>query len=89
MFVRVISGWGSQQHQSFTPQNDRTLAGVIERVIDGETGFIRSTDIGFADAAVQLLKDDALWQRQHDTAIKLQRALRWSHAAASFEALIQ
>lgn len=37
MFVRVISGWGSQQHQSFTPQNDRTLAGVIERVIDGDT----------------------------------------------------
>ena len=62
---------------------------VIERVIDGETGFIRPTDIGFANAAVQLLKDDALWQRQHDAAVKLQRALQWSHAAASFEALIQ
>ena len=61
----------------------------IERVINGETGFIRSTDSGFANAAVQLLKDDALWQRQHDTAIKLQRALQWSHAAARFEALIQ
>ena len=41
---------------------------VVERVVDGETGFIRSTDSSFADAAVQLLIDDQLWQRQHDAA---------------------
>ncbi len=61
---------------------------VIERVVDGETGFICPTDSGFASAAVQLLKDDVLWQRQHGAALKLQRDWRWTNAAAAFEDLI-
>lgn len=64
------------------------LGSVVERVIDGETGFIRPTDAGFADAAVRLLGDDALWARQHAAALARQRAWRWPDAAAAFEALI-
>jgi glycosyltransferase involved in cell wall biosynthesis len=64
------------------------LGSVIERVVDGETGFIRPTDAGFADAAVQLLSDDALWSKQHHAALQSQRAWRWPDAAAAFEALI-
>jgi len=64
------------------------LGSVIERVVDAETGFIRPTDAGFADAAVELLSDDALWTRQHKAALELQRSWRWPDAAAAFEALI-
>jgi glycosyltransferase involved in cell wall biosynthesis len=64
------------------------LGSVIERVVDGETGFIRPTDAGFADAAVELLTDDSLWTRQHEGALARQRAWRWPDAAAAFEKLI-
>ena len=64
------------------------LGSVIERVVDEETGFIRPTDRGFADAAVELLSNDALWEKQHVAALKLQRSWRWKDAARAFEALI-
>ncbi len=61
---------------------------VVERVVDNETGFIRPTDAGFAEAAVRLLCDDALWRRHHDLALSKQRSWRWPDAASSFEALV-
>jgi len=61
---------------------------VVERVVDNETGFIRPTDAGFAEAAVRLLSDDVLWRRHHDLALSTQRSWRWPDAAASFEALV-
>ncbi len=64
------------------------LGSVVERVVDDVSGFIRPTDAGFADAAVALLSDDALWQRQHEGALAHQRSWRWPDAAAAFEALI-
>ena len=42
---------------------------------------------GCAEAELQLIPSS--WQGQHDAAIKLQRAWRWSNAATGFEALIQ
>jgi glycosyltransferase involved in cell wall biosynthesis len=64
------------------------LGSVVERVVDGETGFVRPTDAGFAEAAVELLRDDTLWRRQHARALELQRSWRWPDAAKAFEALI-
>ena len=64
------------------------LGSVVERVVDGETGFVRPTDAGFAEAAVELLSDEALWQRQHLSALEQQRSWRWPDAAGAFEALI-
>ena len=64
------------------------LGSVVERVRDGETGFIARDDAAFADAAVRLLSDDALWRRQHEAALKYQRAWGWPEAAAAFESLI-
>src|SRR5262245_8261305 len=51
------------------------VAAVPERVVDGVTGFVRSEPQQFADAAVALLTDDALWRRQHEAALKLQQGL--------------
>ena len=61
---------------------------VAERVIDGETGFVAAADAGFAEAALLLLGDDALWRRQSDAARERQRGWGWSDAAAAFEELI-
>ena len=80
---------GGEAQAMGMPAVVQNLGAVVERVVDGETGFICSTDSSFADAAVKLLINDRLWQRQHDKAKKIQRAWRWSNAAASFEALIQ
>jgi glycosyltransferase involved in cell wall biosynthesis len=64
------------------------LGSVIERVRDGETGCIARDDGAFAEAAVRLLTDDALWRRQHEAALKFQRAWGWPEAAAAFESLL-
>jgi len=64
------------------------LGSVVERVIDGETGFVASNDAAFADAARRLLTDDALWLAQHNAALDKQRSWRWPQAAEAFERLI-
>lgn len=65
------------------------LGSVVERVIDGETGFIAEDDDAFADAAVRLLSDPALWQAQHKAALDKQRRWGWPEAAQAFEELIR
>ncbi len=64
------------------------LGSVVERVIDGETGFIAGDEAAFADAAVRLLTDDDLWRRQHQCALAHRRRWGWPEAAAEFEGLI-
>lgn len=64
------------------------LGSVVERVIDGETGVIAADDAAFAEAAISLLTDDALWHRQHAAALEKQRTWGWPEAAAAFEGLI-
>lgn len=64
------------------------LGSVVERVVDGETGAIAPDERTFAEAAVRLLTDDAIWQRQHVAALARQRAWGWPEAAAEFEKLI-
>jgi glycosyltransferase involved in cell wall biosynthesis len=56
-----------------------------ERVRDGRTGFIRDDRQGFADAAVRVLTDDALWARQHQASIAEQQGPSWADVAAMFE----
>ena len=65
------------------------VGSMVERVVDGKTGFIRGDAAGFALAARQLLTDDELWQTQHDHALLTQRTLRWPDAAAAFEGLME
>jgi len=64
------------------------LGSVVERVLDGETGRIATTDAAFAEVAVTLLHDDDLWRRYHRAALARQRGLSWDEVAAKFEALI-
>ncbi|HEV2334935.1 MAG TPA: glycosyltransferase family 4 protein [Stellaceae bacterium] len=61
---------------------------VAERVIDGMTGRVAADDDEFVEAAVALLREDALWRRWHQGALATQRGLSWDAVAARFEALI-
>ncbi len=65
------------------------IGSMVERVRDGETGFIAPDDAAFALAARRLLTDDALWRAQHDQALAVQRSWRWPDAARAFEELIK
>jgi len=64
------------------------VAAVPERVIDGVTGYIHSNPQKFADAALAILSDDALWRKQHEAALKLQQGLSWDEHAARFESAV-
>lgn len=66
----------------------QNFGSVVERVVDGETGFVARDDGAFADSAVGLLTDDALWRRQNRAALAMQRAWGWPEAAAAFERLL-
>lgn len=61
------------------------VAVLPERIIDGETGFVRADPQAFAEAALSLLNDDALWRRHHGAAIARQKGIGWPEAAARFE----
>jgi glycosyltransferase involved in cell wall biosynthesis len=63
-------------------------AALPERVIDGLTGFHHSDPEPFAQAAVSLLTDDALWRRQHEAALCHQQGIAWSEFAARFERVL-
>jgi glycosyltransferase involved in cell wall biosynthesis len=64
------------------------VAAVPERVIDGVTGFHHADPEKFADAAVAVLTDDALWRRQHEAALRRRQGISWSEAAGRFEAAL-
>ena len=64
------------------------IACMKERVVDGETGFVVRGRTAFAEAALRLLGNDALWLRQHRAALAGQGRWTWDHAARAFEALL-
>ena len=64
------------------------IGSLGERILDGVTGTIARDEAHFADSAVRLLGDDALWLRQHAAALARQRGFGWDAAAAEFEKLL-
>ena len=68
-----------------TPAAARKYSSIV---VDAETGFVADDDEAFAEAAVRLLTNDALWRAQHLRALDLQRRWGWPQAAAAFEELL-
>ena len=66
----------------------RPIAVLSERVRHGATGFVEADAGQFAQRAVDLLTGDALWRRQHEAALALQRGWSWDEMAASLEAQV-
>jgi glycosyltransferase involved in cell wall biosynthesis len=64
------------------------LGAVGERVADGISGRVAGSDDAFVEAAIAVLRDDALWRRWHEGALASQRGLSWDEVAARYEALI-
>jgi len=64
------------------------LGSVGERVADGLSGRVAQSDDAFVDAAVAVLRDDALWRLWYHGALQSQRGLSWDEVAQRYEALI-
>jgi glycosyltransferase involved in cell wall biosynthesis len=64
------------------------VTALPERVIDGVTGYVRADETEFAERAVALLTDDALWRRQHEAALQYQQGISWSEHAGRLEAAL-
>jgi glycosyltransferase involved in cell wall biosynthesis len=64
------------------------LGSVGERIADGESGRVAATDDEFVEAAIAVLRDDALWRRWHHGALAKQRGFSWDDVAQRYEALI-
>jgi glycosyltransferase involved in cell wall biosynthesis len=64
------------------------LGSVGERVADDVSGRVADNDDAFVEAAIAVLRDDALWRRWHLGALAGQRGLSWDEVAARYEALI-
>jgi len=71
-----------------TPAVIAPIAALPERVIDGVTGFHRADPAAFAEAAIRLMTDDALWRRQHLAALEQQQGLGIDEYVTRFEAAI-
>jgi glycosyltransferase involved in cell wall biosynthesis len=65
------------------------LGSLGERVADGESGRVVVGDDAFVEAAIAVLRDDAVWRRWHRGALATQRGLSWDEVAQRYEALIR
>jgi len=64
------------------------IGSAPERVRDGVTGFVAADDDTFAQRALALLTDDALWLRMHRAALASQRSRTWDTVARDFLHLV-
>ncbi|MGH6719758.1 MAG: glycosyltransferase, partial [Alphaproteobacteria bacterium] len=69
------------------PAVGRKRGAVPERVRDGRTGYLVPDDEAFANCAVLLLNDDAVFSVRSRDCRSLQRGRDWDAAAAEFEAV--
>lgn len=61
------------------------IACMRERVVEGRTGWAVTGAEAFAEKAIAVLSDDALWLKMHRDCLALQNAWGWDQAAAEFE----
>jgi glycosyltransferase involved in cell wall biosynthesis len=66
----------------------QALGSMPERVKNGVSGFVAGDAQSFAQHAIALLGDDALWRQQHEAALRLQKGLGADDVAQRFEALL-
>ena len=57
---------------------------LVERVVQGTTGFVATSEAEFAEAARRLLAEDDLWLAQHRACLATQRGRGWADMAAEF-----
>jgi glycosyltransferase involved in cell wall biosynthesis len=61
------------------------IGALAERVRDGVDGFVAPTVAGMAEAALQILTDDATWARLHRAGIDGSTARNWDARAVDWE----
>ena len=79
----------AESQASGLPAVTRRTAAAAERIRDGETGFAVPDDEAFANCAVLLLTEDAVFEARSAQAREFQRGRGWDEAAEDFEALFR
>ena len=70
-----------------TPIVTRGIGSLRERVRNDVDGFIAPGSADFAARTIDILRDDALWQRLHEGALGLRPQFDWSNAVLPWEEL--
>jgi hypothetical protein len=76
-----LVGQGVRRHEPIA------RAALIEHVAAARVMLYRGHEEGFAEQALRLLRDDALWSAMHANALRLQHGRSWDDVAADFEHL--
>jgi glycosyltransferase involved in cell wall biosynthesis len=71
-----------------TPAIARAVGGVEERVINGQTGFIVPDAAGFANVALQILRNDAVYRSLSTAAADPLRRRTWEMAAGELDDMV-
>ncbi len=71
-----------------TPAVGRSIGGLEERIINGQTGFIVPDAAAVANVALQLLRNDAVHKSMSEAAGDLANRRTWEIAAMEVEAIV-
>ena len=67
------------------PAVARDKGAARERLLNGKSGYLATTDEDFADFTARVLEDDTIFSKLSKTAKTRQRNRTWDHVAADFE----
>lgn len=70
------------------PAVGRNLGGVIERIDNGQTGYVVPDAAAFANVTLEILKNDAVYKSLSDTAAEPARRRPWASAAEELDAFV-
>ena len=88
-FSQDVACWTLQESQvAGLPAVARMVGGAAEHVINGETGFLVPDAMAFGNVALQILRDDNVYQNLSAAASAPTRRRTWDLVAADFDALV-
>jgi glycosyltransferase involved in cell wall biosynthesis len=88
-FSQDVACWTLQESQSAgLPAVSRMVGNASTHVVNGETGFLVPDASAFGNVTLQILGDDALYQRLSAAAGDPARRRTWDLVAADFDALV-
>lgn len=88
-FSQDIACWTLQESQAAgLPAVARAAGGAPEHILNGQSGFLAPDASAFGNVALQILRDDHVYQSLSAAAADIARRRTWEMAAEDFEVLV-